>query len=381
VFSALVIATTTFLASASFAAVEPTEAEVRAWLEAEIERAVKLDLPAPFAVKWTYEDYNVLSADELTALRSEVSGKPFHPKRPQLAAAERQVRDGKTLIHLLWLCDDDGRWRFGTEHPGMTTRDTMYGPRRSWKLSNGTLELFDQDVVEAGSDPAQSPKLNEHVFRPDLQAMFFGSLSATRAFRIGIKEIGISGVRWRAIFEPAVVPTTLSVEFTGRWSEEMNRGFVERMRYLRHPQSEFQGHAELYEGWVRLGGDSGPWAATSVSRLDAAGRTWRRLTGIEVLPLSPAELETALTVPKHGALDPLRGAITIKEVADHSTGVVAEIGSENGSVEATRAIPGTVARQRVSWRKMIGWLVLAAIGVIVTLVAARRFGHFQKEKE
>jgi len=379
VFSALVIATTTFLASASFAAVEPTEAEVRAWLEAEIERAVKLDLPAPFAVKWTYEDYNVLTGDELAALRTEVAGKPFHPRRPELEAAERQVREGRTLIHMLWLRDDGGRWRFGIEYPGLTTRDTGYGPSQSWRLTDGTLKLYDQSIVEAGNDPTQSPKSEESIYRSDLQAIFFGSLSTTRAFNIGIKEMTVSGARWRALFEPESASTTvsLSIEYTGRWDEEAKRGFVERMHYVRHPQSQFQGQSEVFEVWERLGGESGPWAATSVSRLNAAARLWRKITGVSLVQLSEADQMAALEVPKQGSMDLFRGEIVIKEAADYTTGVVTNTSGANSGEEVTRTIPGFSTARGPGWRTLIGWSVLGAIGVIVVLFSIRRFGQIR----
>jgi len=354
---------------------EPTEAEVRAWLEAEIERASNLDLPAPFAVKWTYEDYNVLSGNELAALRAEVAGKPFHPRRPELEAAERQVREGKTLMHLLWLRDNGGRWRFGIEHPGMIVTDTGYGPNESWRLSNGTLKLFDHRVVEAGTDPTQSPRSREYVFRPDLQAVFFGSLSSTRALGIGIKELSVAGEQWHATFEPAT-PSATSViaEFTCRWSEADGRGFVERVRYARHPQPEFQGHTETFEGWKKLG-ETGPWAATTINRLDGKGRTWRRITRVEFVELSAAELKQALDVPVQGATDPFRGTIAIKEEADYTTGVVTDMAAATAGGESTRAIPGFAANQGLDWRNVVGWAVLGAIGVFIAVLVARRFGY------
>lgn len=360
---------------------EPTEARLREWLNAETDRATRFELPAGVLISWTYEDYNTMSAADLAALRAEVAGKPFHPRRPALEAAEKQVRDGKSLMRLGWLRDRQGNWRFGFEAPGVVVTDTVYRTTGSWALSNGNLALFDQAIVEAGAEARQNPKSKETVFKPDLQALFFGSMSAPRQLGLPLREVRVSGSQWRATFAPETSDARIAVhiEFEGTWSDESDRGFVERLTYTRHPQTEFLGHSEVYERWTQPMGSNGPWVATAVRYVDAAGRTWRRVTGVETIELSSADVTAALAVPRHGSEDPIRGTIVLGQIADYPNGVVREVDAQTGLPGVSRPIAGMASGRQAGWRTLAGWVTLGAIGVLTALLLVNRFRRHQSK--
>jgi hypothetical protein len=110
----------------------------------------------------------------------------------------------------------------------------------------------------------------------------------------------------------------------------------------------------------------------SVRRLDASGRTWRRITDVRPIELSEEALQAAIAVPRHGSQDPIRGAVSIQRVADFATGVVTEINADTGAAEHAGTIPGVAARQRWGWRTLLGWAVLAALAVFAVVLIAYR---------
>lgn len=349
--------------------VQPTEHGIRAWLDAEAQRADRLDFPSPFAVRWTYENFCVLTPESLAALRSEVRDKPFHPRRSELEEAERQLRDGKSVTHMMWLRDRQGRWRFGIEYPGRVVQDTVCGPRDSWQMVNGTLKIFDHSVVGTRQDPAQNPLAEEHVFAPDLDAIFFGKLGSTRSSRLALTALHVDRMRWTAVFASA--SGAVEWQYSGRWSVDENRPFVESRRILKHPSPDWVGHVELFQDWKPFG-DSTTWAASVVRRLDSDGREWRRVTSVEPMGLSPEEIEQAMRAPSHEAPDPIRGTAGITRRLDFRSRLDERVDAESGHVSATFTLPGASERQGIDKRRLLGWVVLASIAMMAAALHIRR---------
>ncbi len=376
-----------FISAAIFAAstlcigmqANPTEPQVRAWLAEECGRAERMDLPENLAIGWTYEDRCVLTAQELASLRSEVGDKPFHPRRPELEKVERQLRDGKTLTHLLLIRIGQDRWRFGMEYPGQLVMDTTYGSRESWQRMNDTLKVFDPSAVETGRTPDTNPKSQEFVFRPDLEAVFFGKFGSTKSSGLDLKNLTVDKLTWRATFA-SPDPSVLEWVYDGIWSLEHDRGFVESQIILKHPDAHWVGHVERFGDWKRLG-DSGPWAAHTVRRLDAKNREWRRIVAVEQVGLTADELTAALAIPKAGVSDPIRGEPRIARVLDYRRGVDDRLDPDSGAISASHSLPGLPLKQPVDRSRVLGWGVLALLSAFAVALLTWRVRGYRATKE
>lgn len=87
----------------------------------------------------TYEviTKSIVDEDTLNTWRREVEGKPFHPRRTQLEAAEQILRDGPRIRTVRFLWVDDSRWRNSADTPFLheSYRDTAQTQDGQWQLS------------------------------------------------------------------------------------------------------------------------------------------------------------------------------------------------------------------------------------------------------
>lgn len=373
--SALVITACSAAGPSASLALEPTEAQVRRSLVSEIERATRFDVPQSIVVHWTQEDYNTLNSDELASLRAEVAGKPYHPKRLLLENAEIRIRDGKQSVHMFWLSDERGRWRFGLEYPGTLVSDTVYDPTgQSWQRGNGTLKLFRSQDVEKGGTVDQDPKAEEMTFRPALDRILFGSLGANSTLGVRLQSFRFNGSNWEALF--FLDAETLRIgemTATGRWSGECERIFVEQVEYARPRKPGQRGDRVLFRGW-KFFSDSGLWAATDVQFLDGLGRLERRYTGVDVRVLSATEVREALEVPAADTVDMFRGTVRLARRIDFAAGRDERLDPEAGTITESRPLRGKHPQQPIDRRRLLGWIMLSVIGVIASLLIGRRLG-------
>lgn len=151
------------------------------------------------------------------------------------------------------------------------------------------------------------------------------------------------------------------------------------MTYTRHPQTEFLGQSEVYERWTQPMGPNGPWVATAVRHVDAAGRTWRRVTDVELVALSDADVAASLAVPRQGAVDPIRGPIVLGQIADYPNGVVRAFDAQTGLVVDSRPIAGMTSGGQAGWRTLAGWVTLGAVGVLTAFLLVNRFRSRQSK--
>ncbi|MBX3402468.1 MAG: hypothetical protein KF699_03550 [Phycisphaeraceae bacterium] len=357
------------------AALDPTDEQVRAWLASEAKRAARFDVPPSLVVQWTQEDYNTLTPDELTSLRAEVAGKPYHPKRVLLDNAERQIRDGKQSVHMFWLSDSRGRWRFGLEYPGQLVSDTVYDPSgQSWQRGNGTLKLFRARDVEAGGVVDQDPKAEELTFRPAIDRILFGSLGANSALGVRMQAVQVDGDRWVAeFFLPTEAGRAGEMTITGRWSEEHKRGFVEQLEYARPRVPGHRGDRVRFYGWTHSP-DADIWVATDIQFFDGLNRMERRYTSVDVRALSATDVRIALDVPTSGAVDTFRGVVRLSRRLDYPAGRDERLDPDAGTIAESRTLRGHGTSPAPDRRRLLGWTVLGAISVIASLLICRRVG-------
>src|ERR1051326_6110885 len=78
----------------SVLASEPTKERVLAWVQGEWARADSVLAIPGQAFRYTVTTYTGLSPSTIADLRAQVAGHPDHPKKAELEAAEKELRDG-----------------------------------------------------------------------------------------------------------------------------------------------------------------------------------------------------------------------------------------------------------------------------------------------
>jgi|GEM_PF-2856653 len=332
------------------------------WLRSEWEAARgEYSFPG-VEIRYTIDLSYVPPAEELAALRREVQGKPDHPGWHDLEIYDRRLRDGPDRINTrLWLAN--GEWR-ASESANASHPAFDYGTDGdvSWSLSSNTLNLVDSD-----SPPPQRDYrglINSNVLV--LSKFLHGHIGIGEPKRAVLREIHEGSRRWTAVAEG----DGFRAAFEGRWSEELGRGFVERM-VIEQDRPQFIGEATEFRDW-HYDDLLGKWIAGRVVERRPDGLVDKVLVFESSAPVTPAEFDALVAAPRLDRPDPIRGDFRVSTVSDFRAHSLTEstISSE-GNVVETRSLPG---RRASLTARRLGWAILVVLAMTFVVVRIRNAG-------
>lgn len=178
-----------------------TEAEFRSWVAAQIERATKLQFDAPVKLSWKAEALPY-DAEMVASWRRTVEGKPEHPLRLELEAAERRIRRGPDRIESALYIQTRKAWRMCETldyMPETPYFDSGMNQSDSWALNAQTMTAMGADATSReGSTP------EERIRQSTQNATSFLSQGLTCFLPRGLDEqsqVTVTGERtsWSAV--------------------------------------------------------------------------------------------------------------------------------------------------------------------------------------
>lgn len=361
-----------FAASSTVAVgqIDVSPQHVEAWLKRELQAAAAIPAWPGFSIRWRSEDPLTLSPKDIDALRSEVAGKPEHPRRHELEAAERMLRTGAPYVMRFELFSTpEGAWRFNSTYvDAKTFTDVTLTNGTAWKLSPMAIELFG-DAPSA--DRRRSLAGERYVFVPMLASLLYGSLDRAAFSKLEIGDLRIDGSRWSATASRRS-GTPLVLGYEGRWDPQAGRGFVERYTIVRNPSAPtFEGTGERFEEW-EFHPEPGVWAAKRAVLTKPGGEVWRVHVFEGFAPLPAGGHDAVFAAPSPGGADVVRGPIpTNVEVGDHARAVVTRMNEQGQLTEAP--LPGARESARWGWNTVgLSLLALLSFGVFCAVIARLR---------
>lgn len=269
--------------------------------------------------------------------------------------------------HTLWAVGP-GRWRIGTDFPGMPEgfrqyHDSCEDGAESWMASPGQLTATRTEWGFPGGMDARH-MLDE--FESWATLVLSGSLNATRRSSDAAESVAHDGgARYHAIVRSSLPQGEIRHRVEFEWDESRGRGFVRRREVISSFMPVFVGYSIRFGAWKPAGvGDL--WLTERVEyETSQPKQTWIVLPG--VLKQEPAETMAAvLRPPTPGETDAVRGEVRTEGFADYRTRKPVFIRNSTGP-ESLPQLPGMDATaRRLAW-------AAGALGVfLVGLVYVRR---------
>ena len=333
------------------------------WLRSEWEAARgEYSFPG-VEIRYTVELCYVPPPEELAALRREVQGKPDHPGWRDLEVYDRRLGDGPDRISVrVWLAD--GEWRV-SQTGGAASPPVDYATANgvSWSLSPNTLNLVDSDSPPPQRDYAGLVGANLSA----LSRLLHGYIGIGEAKGAVLGEIHEGSGRWTVVAEG----DGLRASFEGRWSEDLGRGFVERM-VIEQSLPQFVGAVTEFQEW-RYDEPLGQWVAGRVVEHKPDGTVDRLFVFDTTAPVTREEFESLVTAPRLDRPDPIRGDLRVTKVSDFRSDALKEsVVGPDGSVLQTRPLPGRQARLNA---RRLGWAILVILAMTFVVVRIRNAGR------
>lgn len=347
---------------------EFTAEAIRAWLVREAEAANDLDFLRDRLVTIDYTEHAPLSLAELEQLRENVKGKPNHPGRRTLERYEECPR----TVRLEFRIRGRGEWRIGStqqDSEEKSYRDTIMTDELAWSLSERALVLIDHS---RGWPDRRDLSRRE----TSLDARLFGLFLPFKAGpddRLDSESIRVTingdEETWTAF---AASDDNRTFRIMGRWSEEHQRPFFERLRVRWPGLDEDDPGSRTDCGAWRWIPEANRWAATESTRFhpDDTIRHTLRLVSVEREP--PGYFEEVSTPPQIDGADPIRGEVTATVVNDYTPehATFKAIGGDR-SVEETTVFDRVEDSGRSTLR-ITGWFAAGAIAALLIAIRVRR---------
>ena len=360
-------------ASSASARQPPTEAQVRAWLEREIEASKSFPSLGEVGIRWREEDFNQLSQADIESLRALVSKVRDHPRSEELRRADREREQGPFFRTFLVFTDSKDRWRTASFPAEGPTKDACIAGERVWSRFGGKLTVYKPSHAnEPSLEAAAVPRAYENVFVPTLSYILDGGLHVLgRVMDSRVTSVRVSGDRWEAMLvkDP---PIAHDVRLEGRWDPRPRRGFIERRTLAESGYSpESKGSYATFTGWS-YNENLERWVCGEVNHFHADGKRWRRLLFEGAVPMPEGGWDAITRIPDGKDTDPLRGEVVLRTVRDFRTSEIAKIG-EDGSLRVVGEIPPMVRDEdRYAWLRPVGWVMIPVSLMVFVIVRHRR---------
>ena len=345
--------------------------EVQNWFAEEVREAAKPLAFSGYSVSWFEDLFNVLGPAEVETLREAVKGHPEHPRRFELEATEKQIRDGKIRLTFRLFADGSGlqeRWRYNRGE-GATFVDSVFTPDDSWQLSAQSIALFDPAVVKVGADSQQAPQAGQRVFRSQIAGMLFGNLDLVTTRGLTPEPPTVSGDRWSIVCRKKYGnDAEARYTYEGRWSPADSRGFVESIKYFETGITQ-SGTTFTFADWKK-NEPLGRWIAQAILRKDASGVRSREIVFNSIDPLPPGGFEAVVALPKLGSTDSVRGVVVANTFVDFAKNKRIIVDSD-GSLSESKITDDVIATEGPARWTIVGWLLLGALVLTVVIVRFR----------
>lgn len=302
---------------------------------------------------------------ELERLRADVSGRPDHPGRRRLDSLEQTALGLPYWSVMTVRLADSNRWRINFDDSHGFFFDTALNDGVFWRFGANQLTIGEASAAPPGFEPESSLA----DFRQSIGFLRTGgfhlasSLGLTRDEAVSMESQGV--FRFRATQQGGAV-----VEFAGRWSEEVGRGFIDEFRLVKIPGAA----GEERMSWVmrdwKFDLTLGDWIAARVEEFAADGRPIARWELVDANLEPPERLEELLEIPRWDGADPLRDPLTVRAVADHR-----DSGSKMSHVEQGRLEPVSPASRTVGgiFGSVAWWWAIPPLVVLVVVRIRRVF--------
>lgn len=349
-----------------------TEAELRRWLEQEINDAAVHPFPAGISLEFDEVFHGRLTSEELTTLKQQVRGKPDHPAQQQIKETERRLADGPDVRRWIVWMGDDHHWRINQtmvrwDLPGSYV-DHAWNGDLIWQLSGDALVMVSADAAPSGRDFAS--------FRDSAQRHIDALLRGGLGFRADastgptISNVSVEGADWSATLEGVTRNgSRVALEFQGRWNASLGRGFVELQRLIDSPVAEAIGESARFLSWQAVG-ESDLWIAGRVEYRVASGTLDQALEFREAEPYDEGRLDELTRLPSPTGDDAIRGPLTIRTVSDYRPGRLVEHTYEDAVPVGSRSLR-TVSQEAEDYRRL-GWIAAVLLGCFLAAVALHR---------
>jgi hypothetical protein len=352
--------------SNAFAQSPDAESAVRSWFTASRAAARQIHFGAPVVVEYRIEFPNIVDDATLAKWRKDVEGKPFHPLRPEIEAADRRKTNGPDVerYRLWWKSNQE--WRLCTD-TASGYLDSVSSSRERWQLQNSsTLTLFDS------AGPADPLVNSFNICKDDLSFILYQGLQLGPPEPLDLR-IKVGPSDWEATFRSS---NDWTWTLKGTWRRDDSWGLVTSIQE-RNPGSstptlvaELRGHRQIPE--------LGAWIAASVDC--KYGNTSRQLRFVSATKADNDAVRAVLVAPDalalNGSTDVIRGSVLPTRLNDYRTGHdTAMLLSPERTVMARDSLPRSGASSSSTQRlQLIGWIGAAALtaGLIAVRLWRRR---------
>ncbi len=351
----------------------PRFADPQTWFDLEWDRADR-DVPSDLIrFRWERTDDQPVPSDLLATLRASVQGRKDHPQYPQLMLLEATAAGNPPRGEwVLWRDGESFRVNNTTMAPAELVGgfcDYSVSSRGSWGLGPGALDLADAHNPE----PGYNYRAWGNTVTNDLRLHLSCGWLEARALKLSRPTLTVSGTGWTA--ESQDPQTGASLTATGRWIAPEGRG---EFGVLVVTLPADNGTALRFEADPAQWNDAlGAWATPRLvwTRSEgASGFTPFRTTRlIDVGKITREEFERVTTVPKDGALDPVRGEVHLTVTRDGRSGFRHEVRLVDDQTVVT-PLPANAAVHDYWWLRTTGWacLLLLTFALVLLRVRGRR---------
>lgn len=340
-------------------------AEIEAWMKQLWAETQDFEPATPVEIRWTSASEGV-SAEILAQWKKEVEGKPEHPRRLEIPAHERRLRDGPDKANFVLLYADASLWRQSEDHPYNPTimySDAAFDGRVCWYLYRESLSLWNGRDKDA-SQPAERRQIIMQSVRGFLSQSLW--LVAGLGKPDSVLATSLDQDRWTSQVQSS---SGWRAVITGTWDGSRHLPAVNRVEMSapgnEKPTITVKVSKHLYDevlGKVVAGRLETTTSSSPLITTDYLGAR----------KVSRADVAAAAAPPDPLGADLVRGQLTLKRVNDY-TGSMAVLKVNDGTPDWSQRPLGVVPRE-TSWRRWFGWSAAAAIlaTIIVMRVRASR---------
>ncbi len=349
---------------------QPDQQAVQAWFDqAWVEAQHFPDLQG-FSFSWSVEQYSTLSPEEVARLRHEVEGHPEHPHKSTLEAIDRARGRATANQHFTLWADKTGRWRYNSscdEAPGVYFDKSLNG-NRGWMLTPGVLNIVD---MRRKPPEGKDVKAEQGMFLPQVGLLLNGGLTGAWLAGLSPGSVTLNARGWTveaSVRDGVRGDVLLSIEYSGRWSDENDRGFVERTRITRSAAEGGAGETQVVRDW-HLEPTLGRWVAHRADVYTPEGALDRSILFASASSVSDREFAGLLNTPSNGTIDAARGEIHLTRINDWAMGTFTDIRPEGSTT--TPVDGGSSANVRDRWQ-LVGWIMGASLVAGLVGMALRK---------
>lgn len=376
------VSTVCFIVAASAARgatdIETERAAVERWLQdAWNESATDLIIP-DIAVTYQVEYHEIPIPQEMDRLRRVIRQFPQHPDRRKFEVFANRLANGPDIVEQTMYLSMEGSWRLSRYPTGHEHQvDYAVAPRHAWIMSEDQLTI-DLPTQLPGSDHDLRTEYEE--FARELEIALLGGLSLARNLEMSLGPIEQAGPEWTV---RAAAPGLAAMRFWVRWDPAL--GVARPIRTELEVEDSPSEHNQKWEfsDWI-IDPVLGRPVARRVQRFTSDGRLEVVRVIHSIAAIDHHEVDRLCEVPGPSTVDPIRGPVTFRAIADHrpSKPILALVTDTRGSGTATGgtapATPRALGRS-AGIGLVVGSALIGIVGAAMSIRARMRLSATKPE--